>query len=409
VTTRPRIEIISQGDELIEGRTVDTNSGELAKGFEASGYRVTRMSTVGDEPDQLVHLFRVALERSDEIVCTGGLGPTNDDHTVDAVCRALDVSPAVSPVAVAHVEAWLAARGRVMSTAEARQTRIPAGAATVANPTGSALGFCIELGGSRLWCLPGVPSEMRAMFAQSVLPAIRDRHAPPGFGHFKLGVFGLPEADIATRISDVDLEGRALSFTAGFEGNWLTIRKLSADDDASTLRADLRERLGQHLFSETGAALHEVVAELLDARGQTLSTAESCTGGLLAHRLTSVSGASAWMIEGTVAYANAAKMRICGVTAEQLETHGAVSESVAKAMAQGVREHAGTDWGIGTTGIAGPTGGTPGKPVGTVHVAVAGRHRTFHQKLLLRGSRERVAVQAVAHALNDLRCALLAV
>ena len=407
MTTAPRIEIISQGDELIEGRTLDTNSGEIARGFEASGYRVARMSTVGDEPNQLVDLFRVALERSDEIVCTGGLGPTEDDHTVDAVCRALDVSPSVSTVATAHVEAWLAARGRIMSAAESRQTRIPAGATTVANPTGSAMGFCIELGASRLWCLPGVPSEMRAMFAQTVLPAIRDRHTAPGFGHFKIGVFGLPEADIATRIADVDLEGRALSFTAGFEGNWLTIRKLSAEDDAGALRGELRERLGRHLFSETGQALHEVVAGLLSARGQTLSTAESCTGGLLAHRLTSVSGASAWMLEGTVAYANAAKMRICGVSTEQLKTHGAVSESVAKTMAQGVREHAGSDWGIGTTGIAGPTGGTPDKPVGTVHVAVAGRDRTVHRQLLLRGSRERVAVQAVAHALNELRCALL--
>ena len=398
-----RIELISQGDELVRGDTTDTNSGEIARALKAAGFLVERVTVVGDDPVRLCAVFREASARSDEVICTGGLGPTEDDHTTAAVAEAFGRDVTERARARCHVEDWLRARGREMSASEARQTRFPTDAHLLPNPTGSAMGFSISHQASRLWCLPGVPTEMRAMLAASVLPAIRADHEPGDFGAFTVGVFGLPEAEIATRLADVDLEGRSLGFTAGIEGNWLTVGKLAADDDGAQLFERLEQHLGEHIFSMDGRSLQGVVASMLTDRGETLATAESCTGGRLAQRLTSIAGASAWMLEGVVAYANASKMRVCGVTEEQLREHGAVSESVARTMAAGVRLHANSDWGVGTTGIAGPTGGTEAKPVGTVHIAVAGPTGTEHLHLRLRGDRDRVATQATAHALNTLR------
>jgi nicotinamide-nucleotide amidase len=383
------------------------NSGEIARALDAQGFRVSRVTVVGDDPAALRALFAAACDRSDEVICTGGLGPTEDDLTAAAVGKAMGLALVERAEARRHVEEWLRTRGREMSEAEARQVRFPHEATLINNPTGSAMGFCVSQRQASLWCLPGVPTEMRAMLAADVIPGIQTRHRPQGYGAFSVGVFGLPEAEIATRLADVDLEGRRLGYTAGVEGNWLTIRRLAADDTGQRLFERLFERLGGHIFSTEGRPLQAVVASLLTERAQTLATAESCTGGRLAQRLTSVPGASAWMLEGAVVYANEAKTRVCGVTEAQLRAHGAVSESVARAMAEGVQAHANADWGVGTTGIAGPTGGTPTKPVGTVHIAVSGPAGTNHRRLQLRGDRERIATQATSYALNVLRRCIL--
>jgi len=409
------VEILSQGDEVLFGEVVDTNAAEIARAITDLGLPVGRHACVGDDPEAIAALLIEAAERATEVICTGGLGPTADDHTADAVARAFGLALHEHPRALEQVRARYARLGRELDATGRRQARLPQGARLLENRWGTAPGFALDRRPARLWFLPGVPVEMRAMLGAHVLPALRERY--PDLAPGRTVVFrclGLGESRAQLLLADISAPGLRVGYRAALPEVQIKLRFAQGADPgvAEAVVAGVRCRLGAAIFAEEDGApagpLEEIVARLLLERGQTLATAESCTAGRLAAALTRLSGSSAWFAEGAVVYSNAAKERACGVPHTLLETCGAVSEPVARALAEGVRARAGTTWGLATTGIAGPTGGSPEKPVGTVHIAVAGPDGTAHRALWLPGDREQVMARAVAGVLNLLRETLLA-
>jgi nicotinamide-nucleotide amidase len=430
----PAAEILSQGDEVVTGQIADTNAAWLSGRLIDLGFDVVRHTTVGDRLPDLVTVLREIAVRSDVCVCTGGLGPTDDDLTAAAVAEAFNRPLVRDPVALAQIEARFRQFGREMAPVNRKQADLPNGALRLDNDWGTAPGF--SFGGdfkprhptTRCWfaCLPGVPREMRAMFDERVLPELSARFPLRPARLVTLRTIGVGESDLQQAMSSLSLAGGEGSTTGVVIGyrtklpeNHLKLR-FSADLDEAAVRRHVNavlERIGRWVYTIEGLAEvdgfdcgggppAEIVGRRLTALGQTLAVAESCTGGRLAAECTAVPGASAWFHEGVVTYANEAKIRLLGVSEADLAAHGAVSEPVARQMAEGVRARAGNTWGIGITGVAGPSGGTPDKPVGTVHVALSSADGTRHRALRLPGDRERVQSLSVAAALELLRRSL---
>lgn len=413
----PTVEILSQGDEVVTGQTVDTNAAWLATRLTERGYDVVRHTSVGDRLDDLVALFREIGARADLCICTGGLGPTEDDLTSGAVAAAFDAPLALDEEALAHLKARYAGLGRHMPAVNERQAWFPAGSRRIDNDHGTAPGFALQGGRALFVCMPGVPREMKAMFAERVEPLIAER-LPVAAGRLvTLRTIGVGESNLQEMIGPFAEPDVVLSYRTMLPENHVKLR-FAAGVSAAREREVLERIAGavarytftveghdQPLFGlDLGGGSHvEVVGRTLATRGLTLATAESCTGGRIAAACTSVPGASAWFLEARVTYSNDAKVAQLGVDPGVLEAHGAVSEPVARQMAEGVRARAGTDFGIGVTGIAGPGGGSPDKPVGTVHIALSSAEGTTHRALRLPGDRERVQRLAVASALELLR------
>jgi nicotinamide-nucleotide amidase len=401
-------EIVSQGDEVVTGQVADTNAAFLARLLEDAGLGVTRHVVVGDDPVLIARALEDAAGRAAQVVCTGGLGPTDDDHTTDAVGLAFGLPLEERPEALAEVQARYAAWGRAPDPSGRRQARLPVGATLLKNRLGTAPGFRVDRPGCALWFLPGVPREMEAMAREHLEPAL----AALALDRDRIHVVrcaGIGEGLVQERM-------RGLEIPSGVRIGWRAVIpevqvKLRAGPEVPEDRLDaflqrLIAVLGDRVFSVDGGSLEEVVGQRLRDRGETVATAESCTAGRLAAAITRVPGASAWFLEGAVVYANDAKVRTCGVDPVLLEAHGAVSEPVARALAEGIRRRAGATWGLSTTGVAGPSGGTPDKPVGTVHIAVAGPTGTTHRQLCGPGARESVMDRAVGAVLDLFRCVL---
>jgi nicotinamide-nucleotide amidase len=403
-------EIVSQGDEVVTGQTVDTNAAEIARTLTSLGLRVTRHAATGDDVESISALLREAASRADEVVCTGGLGPTDDDRTVEAVASAFGLRVEERPEVVSQIEAIFARVGRTMSERNRRQALVPAGAQLLRNHGGTAPGFCLQIptgrGSCRLWFFPGVPREMRDMVQRYLVPAVRSSW--PGVVAERLVTLrciGTPEAMLNDCMAGVEGPGVRVGYRASAPEVQVKIRfarDVSPQEQEVVVR-DACRRIGPSCFGVDSGPIEEVVSEMLLERKETVAAAESCTAGRLAAALTIRPGSSAYFLESAVVYANPAKLRSAGVRPETLTVHGAVSEEVARQMAEGIRVRAGATWGLSTTGIAGPAGGTPEKPVGTVHIAVAGPERTAHARLLLFGDREEVMTRAVASVLVLLR------
>lgn len=401
-------EIVSQGDEVVTGQVVDTNAAFLARMLEDAGLGVTRHVVVGDAPDLIASALADAAGRAAQVVCTGGLGPTDDDHTAEAVHRAFGLPLEERPEALAEVRARYAAWGRAPDPSGLRQARIPIGAALLENRLGTAPGFRVDRPGCALWFLPGVPREMVAMAREHLEPALAALAIDRDRVHV-VRCTGIGEGLVQERM-------RGLEIPTGVRIGWRAVIpevqvKLRAgpevpQDQLEALLEHLLAILGDRVFAVDGGSLEQVVGFRLRDRGETVATAESCTAGRLAAAITRVPGASAWFLEGAVVYANDAKVRACGVDPALLDAYGAVSEPVARALAEGIRRRAGSTWGLATTGIAGPSGGTPDKPVGTVHIAVAGPPGTVHRRLHGPGARESVMDRAVGAVLDLLRSVL---
>lgn len=371
-------EILAIGDELIHGALLDTNSKWIAGELERVGALVQRVVVVGDDPGQLRAAMAEACGRADVVVATGGLGPTLDDRTRDVAAELAGGPLWFDEQSWQQVQQWLRGRGRPVPDSNRRQALLPPGALALSNPVGTAPGFRLRLLRAELFALPGVPREMQVMLADHVLPAVA---AMPGLRPVVqqwLRVLGPSEAALGERIEPFMVPGRdpAVGITAS--GGLLTVRIVATGQDraaaaaaCAATAAELRPLLGDWLFAEGAVDLPALVIERLQQRGCTLALAESCTGGLLAARLTDVPGASAVLLGGVVAYADAAKQELLGVPAALLQQHGAVSEAVAAAMAAGARERFRADVAVATTGIAGPAGGSAHKPVGTVCFALA--------------------------------------
>lgn len=410
-----RIATLSIGDELLFGEVTDTNAAHIAARLRDVGLSVRRHLTVGDDEGEIAAALESLAAEHDAVVATGGLGPTDDDVTARAAARATGRRLVLNEEALAHLRQFFAGRGREMHPANERQCMLPARAGIIPNPTGTASGFHLLHGGCLLCFLPGVPSEMIRMLEETVLPMLLARRTEHRIVRTKvLTVFGLSEAEIGDRLTGLDRSrpGFSIAYCVSFPVVEVKLRgEGESEEEIRTLLAGMtplvRERLGDRIVAEDGDTIDTVVARLFREKGATLALAESCTGGLIAKRITDVAGSSAYFILGAVTYANGAKERLLDVSGELLAQMGAVSAEVAKAMARGARRLAGSDIALAVTGIAGPDGGSPEKPVGTVFIALADRTGCSAKEYRFSGDRERIRTITAVTAMEWLRRRLL--
>jgi len=404
--------ILSTGDELTTGKVVDTNSAVIAAQLFSLGVKVAAVLKVGDDPNRLLWAFARASELGDLIIGSGGLGPTADDLTTEMVAQFIGRQLIKDEQVAGSLKARFEARGIPWTVNNLKQALFPEGATIIPNPVGTAPGFQVTVAGDKpLFWLSGVPQEMKAMLEATVIPWIAAQRGTDSEIYARtFKIYGLTESKLDALVKPIALpaDGR-LSFRAHFPD--LTLR-LAVNGGRERERAfiacceRIRGILGGHIYAEGDVTMEERVGQLLLQRRQTLALAESCTGGLISRRITRIAGSSAYYYGGAVTYANEAKINFLGVTPATLEKHGAVSEPTALEMSQGIRERTGAGIGLSVTGVAGPSGGSPEKPVGTVWMSIAleGRHeaRQFH----FHGDRERIIQGASQAALNWLRTIL---
>lgn len=408
-------QLISIGNELTSGQTVDTNSAWLARRLNESGVTCVRHITVADALEPISHAFRDAGARGDLVIATGGLGPTPDDLTREALANALGVALALHEPSLSAIAAYFERRGRPMHSGNRAQAMLPVGAEAMENPVGTAPGIRARMQRAQIFCLPGVPHEMRTMFDMHVRPAVDAVSIGATVNH-TLRTVGMSESEVGERLKDLMRRDRNPTIGTSADELIISIRIVATADTRAAADALLRDdvaevhqRLGDVIYGENDDSLADAVARLLTERGLTVSTAESCTGGLIAKNLTDVGGASAYFKRGFITYTNEAKQELLGVSEDDLRAHGAVSEPVARAMAEGCRRYSGADVAISCTGIAGPTGGTAEKPVGLVYVGLATPDETIVKRLLLGDTLTRMQVRGrtAVSALNLLRLTLL--
>jgi nicotinamide-nucleotide amidase len=407
----PQVEILSTGDELLTGQVVDTNSTWLMDRLWELGVMVRRKTLVGDDRRDLDAAIRETTARADLVVMSGGMGPTEDDLTSECVAAVLGVPLELDAPSLAAIEERFRKFGRTMTPNNRKQALFPRGAEVIPNRWGTAPGFAVRVGRGEVVCLPGVPVEFKGLSEEWVLPRVARRLGEvPASRVLKL--FGVPEshADDAMRPVMDDPANAGVRF--GYRAHWpevhvkWTVPGVDAEARAARIEARVRGIFGEAAWGTGKEQLPDLVVARLGARGEKVAFAESCTGGRAAELVTRVSGASVVLDLGVVAYANTVKEGLLGVPGALLAAHGAVSEPVARAMAEGARRVGGATWGIGITGIAGPTGGTPEKPVGTVHLALAGPGGTDAVARVYRGDRERIRNSAAYESLNLLRLAM---
>jgi nicotinamide-nucleotide amidase len=410
----PTAEIIAVGSELLTPFRTDTNSLWLTERLNSVGVEVKLKTIVGDDDARLEETVRDALKRSGVVLLTGGLGPTEDDITRKIAARALGRRLLLDEKVLDDIKAKFLRWGRQMPEINARQAMVMEGAEVLPNPNGSAPGLYLEHDGRVVALLPGPPREMKPMFEGLVLPRLAERSGGVRVVRRVLRVAGLGESAVDERIAPVYTQYKNPQTTILFNSTEIEIHltaqaKTEAEAELllDGLAGQIEERLGDSVFAFRGEKMEEVVGLRLAVGGFTLATAESCTGGLVAHRLTEVPGSSTYFMEGVVTYSNEAKTRLLGVPAELIGAHGAVSAEVAEAMAVGVKRRAETDFGLSVTGIAGPGGGSEEKPVGLVYVALADDAHTEHKRALLPGDRHLIRWRASQFALDLLRRRLI--
>jgi nicotinamide-nucleotide amidase len=405
-----KAEIIAVGSELLTPDRVDTNSLFLTAQLNRLGIEVTRKTVVGDELAALRNAFDESAKRVELIIASGGLGPTEDDRTRDAVADLLGRKLSRDPAVMRMIEARFRKIGRVMSEVNARQAMVPEGATVLENDRGTAPGLWLESNGRIVILLPGPPHELKAMFSAQVQPRLARLATGVRLVGRELRVAGMGESDVDQRIAPIytrysDVQTTILTAPGEIQ---IHLRTWSNDTPAAErllqgIQESIVFALGEAVFTTAGESMEEVVARELTMRHATIATAESCTGGLLAERLTSISGSSAYFLGGVVSYSNTLKSAWVDVPAEIIESRGAVSSEVAVALADGIRRRTGATLGVGITGVAGPTGGTPEKPVGTVHVAIADASGSKERGVHYPGERDRIRWQASQTALDLVR------
>ena len=372
----PVVQLLLTGNEIMSGDTVDSNSALIAQRLGALDIGIHRKVTVGDEPHLLQSELAAMAAASDIVIVNGGLGPTIDDLTAEILAAVAQVGLVEHPDAIQHLETWCAQRNLALNAANRKQAMLPDGAVLIDNPIGSAVGFEMRIGKCRVMCTPGVPSELAAMLDFIVADLAGTLQQPVERRIMRLQTFGLGESTAQQIISDAmpdwpeDVE---LGFRAGAPQMEikLSIAKATAEPAQRACRQKLEGLFGDHIIGEGDCSLAERVIALLRERGATVTTAESCTGGLIASMLTKVPGSSSAFHAGFVTYADAIKESVLGVNGDTLRAHGAVSEAVVIEMAQGAMARANADFAIAVSGVAGPDGGSPEKPVGTVWLAWA--------------------------------------
>ncbi len=408
-------EIITIGDELLIGQVVDTNSAWLGSTLGDDGIKVIQITSVQDHAAQIVQAVNDALSRADIVLMTGGLGPTKDDITKKTLAEMFGMKLVRNEQVYEMVGKQLALRGIAFTELNQGQALVPDGCTVLPNRNGTAPGMWFERDGKVLISMPGVPFEMKALVKDEVLPRLRKHFALDANVHRTIITFGLAESILADTIASWE-EALPPYLHLAYLPSALCIRlrlsayeidRQKAEQEIESQIEKLSKVIPHYIIGSEDDSLESVTGTLLKTRGETLATAESCTGGNIAHRFTAMPGASEYFKGGVVAYSNEVKMALLGVDPESLNRYGAVSQSVAEQMAEGVRRATGATYGISTTGIAGPTGGTPEKPVGTVWMAVATPNGVFSRRMVFGSVRSQNIERASSNCINLLRLQLL--
>ncbi|HWQ61101.1 MAG TPA: competence/damage-inducible protein A [Negativicutes bacterium] len=405
------VEIVTTGTELLLGQIINTNAPYMARRLNEAGFDVLFQSTVGDNRVRMAQVLTAALDRADIVITTGGLGPTQGDITKHVTAELLGRPLYLHEPSLESIKAFFASRKLTMTDNNIRQAMIPEGAIVLDNERGTAPGVIIETGKNTVIHLPGPPHEMEYMLETAVLPYLKKRFGLQGTILSRvLRTYGLGESSLEERIKDYIRNQGNPTIALLARNAEIHVRltaKASSDAEAlalvTGLERQLRERIGEYIFGEDEDTLESVIGRELTARKLTLALAESCTGGLVTSRITDIPGSSAYLAGTVVSYSNEIKTSAVGVPADVIAAHGAVSVETAKAMADGIRGRFKTDIGVGVTGIAGPTGALPGKPVGLVYVAVAGPVGTYCFEHNFTGQRTGIKHRTVLAALNHLR------
>jgi nicotinamide-nucleotide amidase len=393
-----KIGILTIGNELMNGRIADTNSSFIAREMNLQGWQVETMMSVGDDFETIKTRLHYLLTFTDAVICTGGLGPTADDITTAAVAKAFDLPLYTDEKVLACLKELFIRFNLRWTDNNAKQAVFPQGAEVIPNPVGTAAGFVLPVQEKLVFVIPGVPSETYRMLPEGVIPVLR-RYFPQPVRHSikqTIKSFGLGEGTVDQRLADVNFDavGVSVGFYPVFPENHLVLIARSdslehAEKNMQKAVDEVTARLSDSIFGYSEKTLEEIIAEALTEKRLTIAVAESCTGGLIANRLTDVPGSSVYFERGLVTYSNEAKIQLLGVPPEIIEQHGAVSEETARLMAEGVRRIAKTALGLSSTGIAGPTGGSKEKPVGTVYVALADGAQTICRHYAYRWDRKR--------------------
>ena len=410
--------IITVGDELLIGQVVNTNASFIAEKLTAAGVEVCRILTVPDNESEIVKAFEEALPNYDLSIVTGGLGPTHDDVTKKAVCRFFGVDLVPSPEVRRTIEVFLLQRRLPWSQAAEEQTLVPSGAVIIPNRRGTAPGELLERDRRHLVVLPGVPHEMEGMMEEFVLPFVKKNSSGQVILNRTLKTTGISESALAERIGPIDqllARGERLAFLPSASGVRMRITVTKSDRTAAEERIGgiesvIRARVGKYIYGAGEEELEQVVGAILRERGVRIAVAESCTGGLIADKITNVPGSSDYFERGVVAYSNASKIDILHVPSRLINQHGAVSQEVAEAMATGIRSVSGADIGLSTTGIAGPAGGSEEKPVGLVWIgysdvtrSVAARFHFGRERLIIKQRAAQAALEMVRRSLLKIK------
>src|SRR5919202_900096 len=407
-------EIVTIGTEMLLGDLVDTNTAWISQRLAELGVAIYRHTTVGDNPERIIDALREASSRSTLVITTGGLGPTSDDLTNACIATLTSREMVEYPEARDHVDEMFERFGRTPTANNYKQALFPEGTELIPNPVGTAMGALVEWEGTLFVTLPGVPVEMKSMFEETLEPLIR-AHSDGSIVSKTLHFAGIGESALAEKVQDfLDATDPTVAPLAGQGRVRLRITtrantEKEAEEKIAPVEREILSRLGDYYFGEDDETLESAVGRLLKEAGATLALAESCTGGLLAKRLTDIAGSSAYFKEGLVTYSNESKERLLGVPEEMLLEHGAVSEPVARKMAEGVRARAGADYGLSVTGIAGPDGGTEEKPVGLVFVGLSDERGTLVERLDLSAwarSRDAIRERSANRAFDLLRLRL---
>ena len=404
-----KVEIITTGDEIMGGVTLDTNFHWAAEKLVGLGFDLRFHTSVGDDEEAITEAFRTAMRRAQAVIVSGGLGPTSDDLTAAVASRFFGVPLELNSIALDMIETRFRERGYRFSKINKKQAYIPQGSRILRNFWGTAPGFQCEKEGTLFFFLPGVPKEFKAMIEEYVIPELDRRSI--GRKKYKtrmIKTFGLRESEVAERIQGIGRDGIKIGYRPAFPEVHIRASGYgSTEDEAERLVSgvveEITSRLDEYVFSTDGATLEEVVGKLLSQKKLTLAVAESCTGGLVANRITNVPGSSNYFERGVVSYSNESKVEALGVPRELIESVGAVSAEVVEAMASGIRRLAQSDIGIAISGIAGPGGGTDIKPVGTVFIGISHKKGVSSRRFQFKGTREEIKLISSEAALDRIR------
>lgn len=409
-------EIITIGDEILIGQIVDTNSAWMGEQLNLAGIKVHQITSVSDNAEHIVKALDEAKNRVDLILITGGLGPTKDDLTKHTLVNYFNTKLRFDEDVYQHVKALFARFGREVTELNKKQAEVPESCIVIHNANGTAPGMWFEKENKIFISMPGVPYEMKKMMSAEILPRLKQKFSLPAIVHRTVLTQGIGESFLSEIIADWEnsLAEKNIKLAYLPSPGMVRLRLSASGNDETTLRktidnkvSELEKIIPQHIYGYEKDKLEEIIGKLLKQKNQTLALAESCSGGLIAHMITSVPGSSAYFMGSVVSYSNQSKMNQLGVKKETLEKHGAVSEETVTEMALGAKEKFNTDWVVATSGIAGPDGGTAEKPVGTVWIAIAGPNGMKAKKFQFGGDRERNIQVTAITALNMLRKALI--